>query len=112
MTVSSAGHPLLDGMWRLPEIFLRPFLGLAFPEGTTTLSEWWTFNTQQMPNSPPEILGGIVLLAFVISLYRHKLVLRFVQTGTVRCTVISIPSLHVSFTNPDAIWTVSLTSNE
>ena len=82
MAVSSAGHLILDGMWLLPEVFLWPIRGLAFPQGTTTLSEWWTFNVQHMPNSPVEVLGGIALLPFVIGLYRHKSVLRFVRRGT------------------------------
>ena len=84
IAVGSAGHLLLDQMWQFNEVFLWPVQGLAFPHGTTTLSEWWTFNVPHMPKSLPEILGGIALLAFAIGLYRRKSVLHFVRWGTIR----------------------------
>lgn len=85
LAASSAGHLVLDQMWRQPAIALWPGLGWAFPEKAATLSD--------LPSSlfrglllfyrePPELAGAAVILLFLVVLWRSRAFLRFLRSGS------------------------------
>ena len=84
LATSSAGHLILDAMWRQGSIVLWPFLGLSFPERIVSVSEvsssylrdLLTFYTE-----PAELVGALIILLFAARVWSHRGVSRFLRSG-------------------------------
>jgi hypothetical protein len=76
-------HHILDGMWLFPGTFLWPAYGWGFPEGT--LQNWLLHWMQSLLTDPyvyvPEIIGGMIIIFFVVKLTLQKRLLEFFITG-------------------------------
>ena len=84
LAASSAGHLVLDQMWRNSATVLWPGLGWSFPAGVATFGEWSGSHlreTRWFYSDPAEIVGAIVILVFLIMLLRRSSFLRFLRTG-------------------------------
>ena len=82
----SAGHLVLDQIWRQPSIALWPALGWAFPLGTATFGEWsesHLWDALALYRDPPELAGATVILLLAAKLWRDRAFRRFFGTGAV-----------------------------
>ena len=84
LALGSAGHLVLDQMWRQTETVLWPLRGWAFPEVTTTVSAWTSSHWRDLMEfyrEPPEVVGAVVIVLFAARLARPGGVVRFLRHG-------------------------------
>ena len=82
LSISSAGHLLLDTMWEIPETILWPLYGLSFGGAEFDDSPPWLRSLQVgMGRVALEVLGALVLVTFVVWLYRRRTILKWFKTG-------------------------------
>ena len=78
-------HLLLDEMWLTPRTLFWPFFGTAFPREEATLTEWVGNMLLALVHNAavfiPEIIGFIVLVAFVIVLNKRHMFAAFLRYG-------------------------------
>ena len=87
LALSSAGHLILDAMWQNPVTLLWPLMGpLAFTEAHS-LTSWLAQMVAELPRLTPgtlaaELVGAVILIAFVTRLASKKQIRAFVKSGT------------------------------
>jgi hypothetical protein len=76
-------HLGLDEMWHSPRTLLWPAFGWGFERQDT--GHWLGRMLSLLVSDPgvyiPEIIGGLILVAFVWYLFRRREVYRFIRTG-------------------------------
>jgi len=79
-------HHILDGMWLFPKTYLWPVYGWSFPEGAP--EDWFWLWIQELLTNPwiyvPEMIGGAVILCFVMGLICRRQVGEFIKTGNIK----------------------------
>lgn len=81
-SLSSAGHLFFDRMWESPRTLFWPRYGLPFGHAESHLSPSWLHWMQT--GIGPVILdwtGALVLLIFVVMLYRRGSILKWIRSG-------------------------------
>ncbi|MFC2069984.1 metal-dependent hydrolase [Chloroflexota bacterium] len=84
ISLSSLMHLILDRIWNCPKVLLWPLLG-PLPGGETTgwVSERW-YSIFTVPEAYiPEIIGLVILAAFLYKLVRSKKVTGFIIGGVI-----------------------------
>ena len=76
MAVASAGHMVMDQMWKQWDTLLWPLRGLEYPFATTTMSEYLSFHIQGLLNPDP-------LDFFTAGIILGLLVYVFISSGTI-----------------------------
>lgn len=78
-------HLVLDQMWEIPEVALWPALGFGFPVRGLNLESLLEELFTQPYVYGGEILGGIILVAFVFKekIYTRPVFTRFLHTGLI-----------------------------
>ena len=83
LNIGTLVHLILDGMWLNPHVLFWPLLGVEFPRFAE--SNWFNYWLTQLFSDPadfiPEVIGGIIVLAFAAFLIREKRMWAFVFRG-------------------------------
>jgi len=78
-------HLALDAIWEVPETLLWPLYGLAFPR--EDLTEWLPETLSTLIKNPavfiPELIGAVIVIAFICFLIRRKKMLAFIKCGQI-----------------------------
>ncbi|MFC1926069.1 metal-dependent hydrolase [Chloroflexota bacterium] len=87
-------HLILDQMWMESQTLLWPLYGFAFEkmEHTHLLEYWFRIMHTKPDVYIPEIIGGGILIGFLLVLVRHRNVCIFIRSGkiyTKSCLVIT-----------------------
>ncbi len=87
MALASTGHLVLDRMWQMPKILLWPLYGFGFPvvgePGLAQIPVWWHMLLTDAWVYVPEMIGGLILLFFLVRLCRCGGMGEFVRVGKV-----------------------------
>ena len=80
LSISSAGHLLLDSMWEIPETILWPLYGLSFgaAESDDSLLRWLQIGIGHVAL---EAFGALALATFAVWLYRRRTIFKWFRTG-------------------------------
>ena len=82
--MNEPGHLILDEMWLQRETLFWPLFGFQFPQGTTTLSEYFWFHIRAlMQPESLDYLTGTVVLAFAVYVVISSGTLLFFKSGRV-----------------------------
>jgi len=84
-SLSSCFHLILDEMWLTPQTLFWPLYWWGFPR--EDISHWWENIFYGLFANPwvyvPEIIGGVILISFGLTLIKRKVVGEFLLKGTV-----------------------------
>ncbi len=83
--IGSFFHLMLDAMWATPRTLLWPLYGWSFPqlEVTNWIKEW--VDHLNLPSVyVPELLGGAILIGFVVMIIYQKKTTLFLKRGTLK----------------------------
>lgn len=88
VSLASAWHLVLDGMWRTREIALWPFYGWTLPVvGERAFSEYsssYLSRLAEFYKEPWELAGAVVILLFVTRILFRRDIKAFIRSGSVK----------------------------
>jgi inner membrane protein len=84
LNIGTLVHLVLDYMWLSPQVIFWPLLGVEFPrfQEANWFTYWLTHLFGDLANFVPELIGGLVMVAFAVYLIREKTLRAFLFKGT------------------------------